>query len=297
MTASAGFVSALGIDTANPITVRFEFARCMLSAHELVIDTNGIVGSRSRDQERVRGGLIHVNGQIEMEPTALEWSLLLPWIMGGTTSGSNPTTYALGNVMPVRFITVDKVAKVFTYDNCAVSRWTISGSQGQPLRLMLDIIGATETSANAGTFPAETIDLTTQPFVFTDGVMTVGGTTTTMKDFELSCDNHIDAERFFNSRTLATPPLALDRTTTFKTLTPYDSVVGVAAYGTGIAGVAINVNCTNGGSTLNMQMPSVTFPKQGLEVPGRVELMLPIQGTAYRKALASELAIISAVGP
>jgi hypothetical protein len=301
MTASAGYAAQLGLDTTSPGNTstmhRFEFASCMLGAHESIIDANGIVGSRSRDIERVRGGLVHVNGVIEMEPTALEWSLLLPWLMGGTTSGSPAVVYSLGDQMPTQFITVDKVAKVFTYSSCAVNRFTLTGAQGQALKLRIEVIGAVETEANAGTFTTKAIDLTTAPFVFSDAVVTAGGTGTLIKNFELSVDNHIDADRFFNSVTLATPPLALDRTTTFRTLIAFDSVLGAAIYGTGVAGSIIDINHTNGSQTLNIAMPAVSFPRQGLDVAGRTEVMMPIEGTAYRRALASELVVTSNPGP
>lgn len=289
---SAAYAAQLGIDTANPVTKRFEFARCMLGAHESIIDANGIIGSRSRDIERVRNGLVHVNGQIEVEPSALEWSLLLPWMMGGATSGSPAVTYTLGEQMPTRFISVDKVAKVFTYAGCAVNKFTLRGAQGEALKCTIEVIGTTETQANSGTFPALTIDLTTRPFVFHDGAITMNGTSTLMKSWELTVDNHIDPERFFNSVTLAST-LALDRTTTFRTSIAYDSVLGAAIYGTGIAGAAVVINHTNGNSTLNLTMPAVSFPKQGIMVPGRVEEMLEINGLCFRAALVSELSITS----
>ncbi len=289
---SAGYASQVGISENNPVDVRFEFARCMLGAHESIIDANGIVGSRSRDIERVRNGLIRVNGSLEMEPTAFEWAAILPWIMGGTPTGGPSFTYPLGDQMPTRFISVDKIAKVFTYAGCAVNKFTLRGAQGEALKLTIEVIGTTETEANAGTFPSLVIDLTTRVFVFHDGSITVGGTPTLLKSWELTVDNHIDPERFFNSVTLAST-LALDRTTTFKTQIAYDSVLGAAIYGTGISGAAIAINHTNGNSTLNIAMPAVSFPKQGIPVPGRVEEMLEINGVAYRSALASELSIIS----
>jgi len=299
MTASAGYAAQLDIGG-----VRYEFARCMLGAHESVIDANGIVGSRSRDVERVRGGNVHVGGQIEMEPTSLEWSMLLPWLMGGVPlgadiSGTSPDfSYALGDQMPVQTIIVDKIAKVFTYANCAVDSFTITGAQGQALKLVIDVVGTTEAAAAAGTFPAgEVIDLTTQPFVFTDAAVLFAATATLIKSYELKVSNHIDRERFFNSTTLAQPPLALDRTTTFRTSIAYDSVLGALVYGTGIAGAAVSVNHTNGAATLNVGMPALVFPREGLEIPGRVEEMLTINGTAYRKALVNELVIASVKGP
>jgi hypothetical protein len=293
MTASAGYAAQLGISAAAvPIAgERFEFARCMLGAHESIIDANGIIGSRSRDIERVRNGLVHVNGQIEMEPTAAEWALLLPWLLGAGPTGAGPLfAYGLADQMPLKYVVVDKVAKVFTYNGCAVNKFTLSGAQGQPLKCVIEVIGLGETPAAAGTFPALVIDLTTAPFVFHDGVITLGGTATLMKSWEISVDNHIDAERFFNSVTLA-GTLALDRTTTFKASIAYDSVLGQAIYGTGIGGAIIDISNTNGNQHLNIAMPAVSFPKQGIDVPGRVEEMLEINGVAYRKALASELAM------
>lgn len=293
---SAGYASQLGIDTANPTTKRFEFASCGLALHGDIIDANGVTGSRSRDKERTRDGLQHINGPIEMEPTAVEWALLLPWILGGAVTGGPNFSYALGELQPTRFVQVDKIAKVYTYASCAVNRFTLSGGQDQALKCILEVIGISETPGNAGTFPALAIDLTTAPFVFTDGVLTLAGSTVTPKSWSVTVDNHIDGDRFFNSRTLA-GILALDRTTTVTMQIPFDTVIGTAIYNSGAAGAALAINHTNGNQTLNLSMPGLTFPAQGSIIPGRLEEMLQIAGVARRVALASELVITSNATP
>ncbi len=296
MTAAVGTLGLAGIDTVNPVTVAFEFMSESLIMNEALIDANGVLGTRSRDQERVRIGLEHVGGTMDMQPTALEWSRLLAWCLGGTTSGSPTVTYTLGETLSTRFISIDRVTKVFTYAGCAVDTMTIAAAQGAPLHLTLGLVGTTETVAAAGTFPAITCDRTTAPFVFMDAALTISSVVVTPKSFEITVENHIDRERFFNSRTLS-GAIALDRMVRFRCSVPYESAAQYALYGAGAVGVVLSAIFTNGSQVLTINMPSLAFPKRSPSIPGRVEVMLALEGTAYRIGGVSELSIALNPGP
>ena len=73
---------------------------------------------------------------------------------------------------------------------------------------------------NSGTFPALTLDTTTQIFMYYDAVMVINSVTTTMKDWKLTIDNKIDKERFLNSQTL-TAVNSQDRKVLFETNVPW----------------------------------------------------------------------------
>lgn len=298
MALAPGFAAQLGIDTANPVTKRFQFVSETFGMKEDLIDANGITGDRSRDVERVRPGLQRVNGQLVLEPTAAELILLAPWFMDGTSSGSGDITFVLGNTAAERYVSVDRVSKVFVYDKVVVNRLTVSASQGEPLRFAFDLIGAQETKNNAGTFPALSFDRTSAPFVFSDfGLtgITINGVNCTPRSFSFTIDNRCSPDRFFTSL-YQVGQLALDRQTTLELELPYDTV-HEALYGAGASGVVANVHATNGNQKLQFNFTALAFPRMTPNVPGRVEEFLRITGTGYRTGGTSELSLLVNQGP
>ena len=279
-----GYVGQLGISASNPVDARYDFLSENLALSEEFIDTGGIRGTRSHVVERVRAGIRRVAGTITMQPTAVEWAALLPWILGANASG---TTYALADALSSRYVTVDRGAKVFTYSGCFVDSATIRASQGQPVRLTLNIVGSDETVGNAASFPSLTIDTTTNAFMFHDCVISIASVTYSSRDFELTINNHIDRERFFNSQVLSTATQAMDRSISCRFSLPYGDAV--AAYNTGSSGVAVTNTFTNGAVSLAFSLVKVCFPRRSPTWPGRAEVMLPLEGMAYRSGSTLEL--------
>jgi hypothetical protein len=284
-----GYQAQLGIDTANPVTVRYDFQTENLALDEHFVDTNGLRGTRARSIERIRAGNRYVHGQLHMQPTAVELAGLLPWILYGAPSGSGTVTYPLADAMPTaRYIAVDLGESVNTYNGCQVDRCTIRGSQGQPMDFMIDVVGIDETVGANGTFPALSLDTTTGPFMFTDLVLSVNSTTYIAKDFELIIDNAIDKERFYNSQTL-TAAIAMDRHITLQTHLP--AGIAEAVYGVGPGGMPVVATFTGGGtSVLTLTFVKVAFPRKSpTYVAGRNEELLPMMGTAYKSGATLEL--------
>jgi hypothetical protein len=279
-----GQLSQLGIDSANPVTARFDYLQESLAVAEEFVDTNGLRGTLEHDGARVRAGIRRVGGQIQLQPTAVELALLLPWIFG--TAGVD-NVYALADTVPSRYVTIDRIAKVFTYDHVFVDKAVFSASKGSALRLTLDLVGVDEAIGNAGTFPSLSLDTTTGPFMFTDGALQIASTTYTPEEWELSVENHIDRDRFFNALVLSTAVNAMDRTITTRFRLPYGD--SVATYNTGAGGVAVDMTFTNGGCSLDFSMVKVTFPRRSPTVPGRQEIMLPHEGRAWRSGSTKPL--------
>jgi hypothetical protein len=111
---------------------------------------------------------------------------------------------------------------------------------------------------------------------------------------DITIDNAIDRDRFFNSQTAtALPPM--DRHVTMELSAPYGDAS--ALYGMGAAGAAVVATFTNGGAVLTMTAGRVAFPRKSPGVPGRQEIMLPLHGTAYKSGSTAELVTTLAVGP
>src|ERR1051326_2012015 len=64
-----GYQGQLGIGTANPVTVRYDFQSESLVLDEQFIDPNGLRGTRSRFIANVRQGNRRVAGQLHLQPT------------------------------------------------------------------------------------------------------------------------------------------------------------------------------------------------------------------------------------
>lgn len=295
MAGAVGTFTQLGIDSASPVTKRFDFVRGNIGVHsEEFPDGNGLRGTLERNIERVRAGIRRVQGQIVFQPNAVETSLLLPWILGTAGSGSPTATYALADTALTRYVAVDRNAgNLATFDTVAVDTCTITGSEGRQLEFALDLVGVDETIS--GSFPSLTIDTANGPFMFHDCVLTVGGTTITPKTFTLTISNGIDRNRFFNSQKLSTGILKLDRHITFATQIPWGDFT--ALYNTGAGGVAVVITATNGGAVLAFSMVKVAFPRISPEIAGRVEVMLPLVGEAYHSGSTNSLVTTLNVGP
>jgi len=279
-----GFQSQVGIGTADPVDTRYDFLNENLSCSEEFPDTGGLRGTRSHVIERVRAGIRRVQGSITMQPTPVELAALLPWILGANASG---TLFALADALTSRFITVDRGAKVFTYSGCFVDSATFRSSQGQPLSLTLNIVGSDETVANSGTFPSLAIDTATNAFMFHDLALSIASVTYQAKDFDLTVNNHIDKDRMFNSQVLSLATKSMDRTINFRTNLPYGDATAV--YSTGASGVLVAGTFTNNLVSVLFSMVKVAFPRRSPTVGGRQEVMLPLEGVAYRSGATLEL--------
>ena len=280
-----GPVTALGIDTANPVTKRFNFKTCTLGLEQEHVYAGGLMGTTAEASERVRGGNKKVSGQITAIPNPVELNLLLPWMLGGTPIVGTPagkTTFPLGETVPTRNITTDRGSKVLTHDNCVVSKWTLKSTQGGSLELSLDILGKDEAIGNSGTFPAIDIDRTEQDFLHSDLVISIDAVARTCPDIEIACDNMIDEQRFFNSDTWTVPITSginvarKGRKITVKTKVPFGD--HASAYNLAVSGVVGNAKWTNGAVSLEIAMPAVQIPRKSPPIEGIDEVFLPLEG-------------------
>ena len=283
MAPSQGYAAKLGIGATSTVNLPLDFLNESLMADEEFVDRNGIRGTRSHIIEPMRQGIRRIGGSITLQPTAVELTTLLPWILGTPAVGN---LYALAETVPAMYVSIDRVLKVFQYDGCKVNRAVFSGSAGQPLTVTLDLIGIDETVNNAGTFPSLTLDTTTDPFMFHDCVLVINSVTYNAPEIEIVVDNMLDTERFFNSAT-RTSITAQNREISVNTRLGYGDAS--AAYATGIGGVGATATFTNGATSLLFDFVKVVFPRKSPTVAGKTEIMMPMQGTAKMSSTTLEL--------
>lgn len=282
MPPAIGTQGRLGLSATSPVTYCLDFQNEQLRRKQETINGNGTRGTRSHTVERVRAGLNRIDGGVSLEPSAADWHVLLPLILGSAgavVSGTNKR-YDLAETVPSNYITIDRHGKVYTYTTAAVNSATIRAQQGELLSCELDLLACTETVASAGTFPAIYPDVTTNPLTFASCTLSVNSTTVLAKNFEITVNNDLDKDRFFNSNNLSAI-VSRDRKVYFKTNLPYGDYL--ALYDTGAdTGVAVLVTCTQGTTTLIFSMQKVVFAPMSPHVEGRVEVMLELEGQAFR---------------
>jgi hypothetical protein len=285
-----GMQTKLGIDTVNPVTARFDFVSESLVKDEGIINANGLRGTLSHHVNRVRKGIQPITGTIGMNPTAAEWALLMPWVTDGTPTGSPVVTYPLGDTATTRFVTIDRLSKVFTYASVGVDVLRVQGRRNEPITAELDLVATTETVANAGTFPAINIIEGTHPFVFHDLVLSVNAVTVRPSEMTFTLNKMIDKDRFLNSQTLVTVQ-SQDREVMLNTKLPYGDYFALYDAGAPDGGVAAVATFTYAGTVMTFTFPAIVFPAKSPQIPGREEIFFDVDARAYRTDASAEVVI------
>lgn len=276
--------SKIAISQTNPPTTTFEYQGGLnFGKRGVVMETGGTRGTRSHVVERTRNGIYTVGGVVNLQPGPAELDILLPLIAGGSKSTN---TIPLAETLPYFYVGIDKRAQQYLYDGCKVASATFSGSQGNFLNLALAIEGKTETPGTITGLSASVPSLAT-PYVFHDAAITIGGTTYYFKEFSHTLDNGLILDRFMNSVTRTDIPEG-DRHAGISLSHPFTADT-LALYDTGVTSAAVVITLTNGSLFFKITMPAVQFPALPPDMPGRNELLLPLNGVARKTGSTAEV--------
>jgi|SRR5579859_3447739 len=285
MSGAIGVQAKCGLGSASPVTEAYEFLRDGVMLEEVLADTSGIRGTRSRPKERERIASRMVKGPLVINPTPLDLTNLLPRILGAAGVAN---VYNLAETLPSFFMTSDRVTKVHTFNGMVASKATFKATVGAPLELTLDLVGIDESIGAAGTFPAISPDLTNPPYILADLAFNLGGNAYTVEQIEIAIDNVLEI-RFGNSIT----PTAInptDRHITLSTRVPWSD--SFALYGAGDpAGLSATATFTNGAKNLIFTMPALVYPKKSPIVDARGEIWQSVDGVAMKSGGTNELAV------
>lgn len=287
-TPAEGALAKLAIDAALPFDTSsepFEFISESLQMIQTHANTQGVRGTRSRLAPRTRIVTEQISGSLVLNPSVTELDRLWPRILGGATSVG---VTDVADTLPEFQVMVDRVTKVFTYAGCRVSRATLSGTQGQPLSVTLDIEGETESVGNAGTFPAITIDTDTM-FVFSDITLTLDSVAREVTTFSLVIDNVLDTGRYLNSVTRAEIP-AQDRQVTLDVTIPYTTDAD-DLHDLAIAGIDGSLAWADGSTTYTFDFGNLKSAARSPVVSGKTEILLPLTFDCYKSGSDSEVKV------
>ncbi len=307
---SIGFQSQVALSTTSAFSSSSSWIEIIsesIAKQGVILDTNGIRGTRSRDGSRVRTGPCKVGGQLSCYVDKNVLDLFLTYILGGTPTSQ---VYPLADALPSFYLMIDRVAKVFVYGPCYVGKATFSAAAGSSdqnqLKLTMQIEAESELEDTAGSFPTGMTVDTNRPYIFADSAsgITVASTTYSSFGFDLTIDNHLLADRFVNELTRSQIP-AVDRTVTCKLTTPFTSAEA-GLYGTAVGsfGTASAV-FTNAEETISSTQSVLTFTMGGLfQYPAKTpvvsgkanEIHMELDGTARKSGSTLELSITNAHG-
>lgn len=258
--------------------IRLDFIDFDPGVTEELRDMNGTRGKFDKDAARVRQNRTRVEPRFRAEPTALEWATILPWALGGTPTGSGTVTYPLGNSAPTKSLRFDPSNGTnWQMDGVAIDALTIRTSSGEPVDCDLDLLGQSFSNPSSS-FPSGSLDVSTQPFLMSDCVLTWNSTTRQIRNLSLSVRNNLDRSRFLNSLTL-TALNKIARQIIWSIELPsgdYDSL-----FDSGLSGASLSAVFTNGDAVLSLTSTSVKFPPRNPAHPFQGEGMLRLEGEAF----------------
>lgn len=274
-TPSIGSLATMAMDTATPFdvsSIAFEYVRETLTASKTHVESQGIRGTRSRREERVKVATEDVSGSIVMNPSVTEIDILIERILGGTTAGG---VTAVAETLPTFQVMIDRIAKVHSYLECVVASAVIRGVKGQPIELTLNLEGESSTIGAAGGFPAITIDSDATFFIFSEATLTLQSTSRLIEEFTLTIDNLVRTDRRFNSTTRVNMQ-AQDRIVSLGCTVPY-TPDNTDLEDQAIAGAAGILVLTDGSTTYTFNFGNVKSESENPTVGGREEISLPLQ--------------------
>ena len=241
---------------------------CSLGMKQAMLERNGIRGTRQHFDTDKRYGVQHVSGSVATEPSYAELELLMALTIG---AGGN-----CAESIPSFNCVVNRVEQTYTYTGCKIGRATITGTQGGIISCSLDIVGQTEV-ANTGSVSTPNSAI---PFIMSDVTLTLNSASQQTHNFTLVIDNHLDAERFLNSLTLANV-VELDRTVTLSSHHPYNDTT-ITLYNQAVGGAAGSLALNNGTNTGTFNFGRLQVPPENVPSPGKTELMLVLNMLASK---------------
>lgn len=274
MTANQGSQARLGVGATSPATQFMEYLTHNIKKRTIIVNDEGIRGTRDRYVNRSRKTQERVGGTINMCPSPTEIDWWIQRILGGTTATG---VTAVAETLPDFYMIWDSGDTVHEWNGCKAGRATISGNPGQPINWAVDIEAKTETK-DAASFPAIT-PATDSMFVFSDIILTLGGTARKSESFSLVIDNVLDAERFLNSLTRDEIP-ATDRIITLTCQLPWNGD-NDDLYDMAMAGVEGSLALSDGTDTYTFDFGKLLAPAEGPDGPARAELKMPLVMRAY----------------
>lgn len=260
---------------------RFEVVSSTVKKQGSVLDGMGLLGTRTRREDRSRAGQYTVGGQLAFDVSPAMFDYFLPYILGATESTD---TFAVADVLPGFDMLHDAFGtgtSAIKYTDLYVNRMSLRFAAGI-LRMTLDVIGKSITTGQSFTSAALGATAATDaPYVFHDTASGItirsGSGAQEIEEGELVIDNALDV-KFRNSAT-ATSIRATDRTVSLMARIPLTATTLSTYFGDKTAADATIV-IDNGTAATTFTLNNFKVPDEGFEVSDKGEVTLLLNGMA-----------------
>ncbi len=272
---------------------RFEVVSSSVGKQGEVLDAQGVLGTRTRREDRTRAGIVRVGGQLVFEPSVRWFDWFTPYLIGGTESTD---TFDVADSLPGFDMLHDYYTSgtsAIKYGELYVNRASLRFSAGM-VRMSLDVIGKTVTTGQ--TYQSAALGSTSvldDPLVFYDTASGItirsGSGAIEIEEGELVIDNFLDV-KFRNSQT-ASSIRATDRQISFNTTLPLTSSTLSTYFGDKSASDATIV-LTRSGCSVTITLFNLKNPDESPQVSGKDEVPLMLKSVARGDASDPDIRIV-----
>lgn len=277
-----GFDAALAVG-ANPHTfsgssTRFDFVNYGVATDQEHIDSAGITGSRTRRHDRMRSGIIRLQGPVVFDVSHGIWDFFLPYILGAAESSN---TFDVADALPAFDALYDHGnagSTALKHVELYVNRASLRFAPGL-LRLTLDLIGKTETTGQTFTSAALGVGAPYAPMAFWDTAsgFSLQGSSREIDEGELIIDNQLEVQ--FRNATTAQSIKAQDRVVTLGSTHPATTAIMSGLYGDP-SGADATVTIGRESMSSVITLFNLSTPRKGPVVNSKGEVKLGLVSTA-----------------
>ncbi len=287
---------------------RYTFMYETMSSNRELHGTRSIYGTLSLYQTQLSKKPYTPMGMPGMQPGARDLDRWLPRILGGAEASdplATPDLFPLAESLPLFDMLIHRDNGVFHYKNCRVNQAVFQGrsdageDEGNIISLGMHIIAMDEVEASwPGSEPAVPVHVEDAPYIFSQGVLTVGGTAYPFNEFKLNINNGLQV-RHRNSL-LPTCVFSAGRTVRLEVDSPFTAAAFdrmEALYNGSSLGTLRFEDLLRGGAGGSLEVRTTfTFPalRAHMDIPtirGKGEIPLSLKMQAYRTASAAELTV------
>lgn len=275
-------------------SVQFEIER---------IESQGIRAGR-RIKHRWAPGVQRVTGGFELELPATSSGLLLSHAWGAAvTTGAGPYTHTYDGTntldgtsftMQIGRPDIAGTVQPFSYLGCKITEWELAAAVNEYLMFKPTVYAAAEDTGE--TLATASYATGLDPFVFTEGSLTIAAAEICIRDFTLTGNNNLAVDRHFICANGEVPKEPLENgeleitgsfSADFENLTQYNRFVNGAE-------AAMVLTFTQGADTLVITM-NVRFDGDTPNVSGKELLELPVEFTVTGTVDGTDAAAFTAV--
>lgn len=273
------FAFAASPATFDSSSQRFEVVSSTIKKQGEMLDGMGLLGTRTRREDRTRAGLVRVGGQLALDISPRMLDFFLPYILG---TAESTDTFAVADSLPGFDMLHDMYGSgtsAMKYGELYVDRFSMRFAPGI-LRVTLDCVGKTVTTGQ--TYTSAALGSTAAadgPYVFHDSAFTIraGSGTVPIEEGELIVENMLDV-KFRNSQT-ATSIRATDRVVSL-VVNLENTTSNLSTYFGDKTAADATVAITNGTVATTFTLYNLKNPDEGPEVGGKGEVPLILRSAA-----------------